>query len=245
MAKKESMRVMKVEIFSDVACPWCYIGKRRFEAALAQFEHSAQVEITWRSYQLDPQAPRHSGVTVNEILAKKYGMSLSQAAAANEKVSALAAQEGLEYHLEKAQYANTFDAHRLIQLAATHQLQDEVEERLFQAYFTEGAALDKAETLVKLVSEVGLDGEEARSVLESDAYTDEVRADAKRARALGIQGVPFFVIDEKYGVSGAQPTEVFSELLEKVWAESHPLVKLRSVSQEEAGSCEGDSCAIA
>ncbi len=219
---------MKVEIWSDVACPWCYIGKRRFESALAHFAHREQVEVTWRSYQLDPGAPRDPGQTVNEILAQKYGVHLSQATAMNERVSAIAAQEGLEYHLGQAKYGNTFDAHRLIHLAATHGLQQEAEERLFQAYFTEGRALGDAETLVQLVSEIGIGADEARAVLGSDAYADEVRADEQRARAFGIGGVPFFAVDERYGVSGAQPTELFGEVLERAWAESHPLIQVGS-----------------
>lgn len=236
---------MKVEIFSDVACPWCYIGKRRFETALGQFEQSDQVEITWRSYQLDPSAPRNSGISLNELLARKYGMSQQQAAATNNQVSTLAAGEGLEYHLEKAQYGNTFDAHRLIQLAATHQLQDEVEERFFKAYFTEGAALDDPETLVNLVSEVGLAAGEARAVLAGDEYSEAVREDIELARELGIQGVPFFVIDEKYGISGAQSAEVFKKALDQIWAEAHPAAKLVSVTGAEGNSCEGDNCSIA
>ena len=235
---------MKVEIWSDVACPWCYIGKRRFEAALAHFTHREQVEVTWRSYQLDPGAPRDSGKRVNEILSQKYGVSLSQAVAMNERVSAIAAQEGLEYHLEQAKYGNTFDAHRLIHLAATHRLQEEAEERLFKAYFTEGRVLGDAETLVQLVSELGIDADEARTVLNSDAYADEVRADEQRARAFGIGGVPFFAVDEKYGVSGAQPPEVLGEVLEQAWAESHPLIQVGRAPQNEAGSCDGESCAI-
>src|SRR6266700_734634 len=217
---------MKVEIWSDVACPWCYIGKRRIEGALAQFEHQDQVEITWRSYQLDPQAPRTSEETMNELLARKYGMSQKQAAAANDRVSGIAAQDGLEYHMEQVQYGNTFDAHRLIHLAATHHLQDEMEERFFKAYFTEGVKLGDVETLVKLATEVGIDAEEARTVLASDRYAHEVRADIQRARRLGVQGVPFFAIDEKYGVSGAQPAEVLKEVLEQAWAEAHPLIKV-------------------
>jgi predicted DsbA family dithiol-disulfide isomerase len=236
---------MKVEIFSDVVCPWCYIGKRRFESALGQFEQSDQVEITWRSYQLDPSAPRNSGLNLNELLARKYGMTTQQAVAANDRVSSLAAAEGLDYHLEKARYGNTFDAHRLIQLAAAHQLQNEVEERFFKAYFSEGAVLDDPETLVSLVSEVGLDAEEARAVLASDEYTEAVRSDIEEARELGIQGVPFFVIDEKYGISGAQPTEVFKKALDQIWAESQPVSKLVSVTGVEGEACEGDSCAIA
>ncbi len=236
---------MKVEIWSDVACPWCYIGKRRFESALAHFAHREQVEVTWRSYQLDPGAPRDPGKTVNEILAQKYGASLSQAAAMNERVSAIAAQEGLEYHLEHAKYGNTFDAHRLIHLAATHGLQHEAEERLFKAYFTEGRALGDAETLVQLASDIGIDADEARAVLRSDAYADEVQADKQRARAFGVSGVPFFAVDEKYGVSGAQSAELFGEVLERAWAESHPLIQVGSASQDDAGPCDGENCAIA
>ncbi len=234
---------MKVEIWSDVACPWCYIGKRRIEGALAQFEHQDQVEITWRSYQLDPQAPRTSEETMNELLARKYGMSQKQAAAANDRVSGIAAQDGLEYHMEQVQYGNTFDAHRLIHLAATHHLQDEMEERFFKAYFTEGVKLGDVETLVKLATEVGIDAEEARTVLASDRYADEVRADIQRARRLGVQGVPFFAIDEKYGVSGAQPAEVLKEVLEQAWTESHPLIKVGGATQD-AGLCDDDSCSI-
>jgi predicted DsbA family dithiol-disulfide isomerase len=153
---------MKVEIWSDVACPWCYIGKRRFESALAQFEHRDQIEVTWRSYQLDPDAPRTSEKTVNEILAEKHGMSMAQAVALNNQVSGIATQEGLSYHLEQAQYGNTFDAHRLIHLAATHHLQDEMEKRLFHAFFTEGAALGDTETLVKLAVDIGIDADESQ-----------------------------------------------------------------------------------
>ena len=234
---------MKVEIWSDVACPWCYIGKRRFESALAQFEHRDGIEVIWRSYQLDPSAPRVSGKAVNEVLAGKYGVSLKQAEAMNEQVSGIAAKEGLEYHLEQAQYGNTFDAHRLIHLAATHNLQDEMKERLLKAYFTEGAALGESETLVKLAVEVGIDEDEVRALLASDAYADEVRADVQRARRLGVQGVPFFAIDEKYGISGAQPSEVFKEVLEQAWIELHPLIQVNGAA-EDTGFCDGDACAI-
>ncbi|HLZ23781.1 MAG TPA: DsbA family oxidoreductase [Ktedonobacterales bacterium] len=235
---------MKVEIWSDVVCPWCYIGKRRFESALTQFAHRDQVEVTWRSYQLDPQAPRETGQTVTETLARKYGVSVEQATAMNDRVSTLAAQEGLEYHLENASYSNTFDAHRLIHLAATRHLQHEAEERFFKAYFTEGAALNEAETLVRIAAEVGIPADDARAVLSTDAYADEVRADEQRAGILGIRGVPFFVIDEKYGVSGAQPSDVFGKVLEQAWAESHPLITIGSAAQDDAGTCDGDTCAI-
>jgi predicted DsbA family dithiol-disulfide isomerase len=236
---------MKVEIWSDVVCPWCYIGKRRFESALAEFEHADEVEITWRSFQLDPSAPHNSDMTVNEVLAGKYGMSVAQARAANDRVSDLAAQEGLEYHLEKAKYSNTFDAHRLIHLAAAHGKQGEMKERLMRGYFTEAATVGDIETLVQLATEVGIDAEEARGVLESDAYAEEVRTDEKRARMFGVRGVPFFAIDEKYGISGAQPADAMKDVLEQVWAESHPLIQVGAVAADaDSGICEGDSCAI-
>jgi predicted DsbA family dithiol-disulfide isomerase len=234
---------MNVEIWADIACPWCYIGKRRFEAALAQFAHRDQVEVTWRSYQLDPDAPRISKKTLNEVLAEKHGMSTARAVALNNQMTELAAKEGLEYHFERTRYGNSFDAHRLIHLAATHHLQGEMEERLFKAYFTEGAALGETETLVKLAVEAGLDSEEARAVLTGETYANEVRADTQRARQLGIGGVPFFAIDETYGISGAQPSAVLKEALERAWNESHPLIKVTGGTQD-AGYCEGESCML-
>ena len=234
---------MKVEIWSDVVCPWCYIGKRRFESALAQFEHNAQVEVVWRSYELDPHAPRNLDESLYTILSQKYGTSVEQAKSMTQRLVDLGAQEGLDYNFEIARSGNTFDAHRLIHLAATHHLQGQMKERLMRAYFTEGQPIGDTEILVKLATEVGLDADKARSVLTGDAYADEVRADEKRARMFGIQGVPFFAIDEKYGISGAQPTEVFSEVLEQAWAEAHPLIKVGG-SSHDVGSCDDDSCII-
>ncbi|MGZ3663653.1 MAG: DsbA family oxidoreductase [Ktedonobacterales bacterium] len=235
---------MKIEIWSDVACPWCYIGKRRFEAAFAQFPHRDEVEVVWRSFQLDPHAPRHSEKSVTDILAAKYGVSRAQAAAMNERVSGLAAQEGLEYHMDEMRYANTFDAHRLIHLAAAHGKQQEAEERFFKAYFTEGKDLGDAETLVQLATEIGVDGDEARAVLAGDTYADAVRADVQRAAEFGIQGVPFFAIDETYGISGAQPSDLFGEVLERAWSDAHPRLQMVSASQDDAGTCDDESCAI-
>ncbi len=236
---------MKVEIWSDVVCPWCYIGKRRFEAALAQFEHRDQVEVIWRSYQLDPNAPRHGEQKTTEMLAQKYGVSVEQAAKMQARVSAIAAQEGLEYHLDQTRHENTFDAHRLLHLAAEEGRQGEAEERFFRAHFTEGKALGDYETLVQLAAEVGIAEDEARAVLASDAYADAVRADIRRAWMFGIGGVPFFAIDERYGISGAQPSELLKDVLEQAWADSHPLIKVsRAASEEEANACEGDSCAL-
>ena len=235
---------MKVEIWSDVVCPWCYIGKRRFEAALATFKHRDQIAITWKSFELDPNASSTSEETLSQMLAKKYGMSEEKAAAANEHVTSLAEEEGLDYHLEKAHPSNTFDAHRLIHHAATQGLQGAMKERLMHAYFTEGQQVGDIETLVKLGAEVGLDAAKTRIALAKDTYADEVAADEKEARMLGISGVPFFVIDEKYGISGAQPTELFQQALEQAWSESHPLIQVGSTNADTAGSCEGDNCAI-
>ncbi|HWE64138.1 MAG TPA: DsbA family oxidoreductase [Chloroflexota bacterium] len=233
---------MKVEIWSDVVCPWCYIGKRRFETALAQFAHRDQVEVLWRSFELDSNAPRRSQGTLSDLLARKYGMAPAQAAAANTQLTDLAAAEGLEYHLDRAQHGNTFDAHRLIHLAAAHGLQDAAEERLMTAYFTEGLPIGDAETLVTIVSEAGVDAGEARAVLDGDAYAEDVRADERRASAFGIRGVPFVVVDEKYGVSGAQPSAVFLDVLEQAWTAAHPLTLVGSAAG--AVACEGDSCAV-
>lgn len=238
------MKPMQVEIWSDVVCPWCYIGKRRFEAALANFKQRDQVEVVWKSFELDPHAPSTSEDTLNQMLARKYGMSEEKAAAANQRVTTLAAQEGLDYHLDQAHPGNTFDAHRLIHFAASRGLQGEMKERLMHAYFSEGQPIGDRETLVKLGAEVGLDAAEARAVLAGNEYSDEVNADKREASLLGISGVPFFVIDEKYGISGAQPTELFQQALEQAWSESHPLIQVRASSAEDTGSCDGESCAL-
>ncbi|HAO98499.1 MAG TPA: disulfide bond formation protein DsbA, partial [Fibrobacteres bacterium] len=201
-------------------CPWCYIGKRRLESALKRFPHRDEVEILWRSFELDADAPRNFDGTADERIAKKYGMSLAQAATSHERVTTLAAKEGLEYHFEYSQYGNTFDAHRLIHFAKTKGLQGEMKERLMKAYFTEGEAISDIDTLVKLAVELGMNSDEVRAVLEGDSYASEVRADEELAIKFGIQGVPFFVINRKYGISGAQPVEAFLETLERAREES-------------------------
>jgi len=211
---------MRVEIWSDIACPWCYIGRRSFEKALNQFEHRDQVEVIWRSYQLDPNAPRDYAGNVNDLLAQRYGMSREKAESLNVHVSALAAQEGLEYHLDRAHPVNSLDAHRLIHLAADHGLQGQMKERLQKAYFTEGLVVSDLDALVKLAVEVGLDADETRQVLQGNLYADAVRADIRRAQMIGVNGVPFFVLDEKYAVSGAQPVEVFLTALEGAWKDN-------------------------
>jgi predicted DsbA family dithiol-disulfide isomerase len=234
---------MKVEIWSDVVCPWCYIGKRRFEQALARFAHRDEVEIVWRSFELDPGAPRSTPGSLNDMLAKKMGTTTARAAAMNAHVSELAAGEGLDYHLDIARPGNTFDAHRLIHLAAANGKQGEAKERLMRAYFTEGAAIGERETLVALGVELGLPAEDVRAALESDTYAAEVRADENRARMFGISGVPFFAIDERYGISGAQPAELFTQTLEQAWAEAHPLTMV-GVAGTDGADCADGSCAI-
>jgi predicted DsbA family dithiol-disulfide isomerase len=207
---------LTVEIWSDVVCPWCYIGKRRFEAALAEFPHA--VNTVWRSFELDPAAPATREHGAAEHLAEKYGMSVEQAEESHAKMTALAAQEGLEYHFETTRGGNSFDAHRLIHLAAAHGKQAEAQERVMRAYFTEGVAIGDREALVALAADLGLDPDEARAVLDGDAYADAVREDELLARRIGIQGVPFFVLDRRYGVSGAQPAELLVQALEQACA---------------------------
>jgi predicted DsbA family dithiol-disulfide isomerase len=208
---------MKVEIWADIYCPWCYIGKRRFERALEQFEHRDEVKVVWRSFQLDPHAPREPKAPAIEMLAQKYGVSLERARAMNRHVTTVAAQEGLEYHMDEVHRGNSFDAHRLVHLATTQGLADEMEERLFHAHFTEGQQVSDHETLIRLATEVGLGADEVRTMLGSDQFAAEVRADQQRAALLGSRGVPFYVFEERFGVSGAQPVELFQQALERTW----------------------------
>ncbi len=210
---------MQVEIWSDVVCPYCYVGKRRFEAALAAFPHHDAVDVTWRSFELDADAPRTTSGNLVDRLAEKYRVTREQAAEMNANVVAMASAEGLDFRLEQARPGNTLDAHRLIHHAAAHGLQGEAKERLLRAYFTEGRAIGEHETLLDVAVALGLDADEARTMLASDAYVDDVRRDELEAARYGIRGVPFFVVDRAFGVSGAQPTDVFTQLLERAWAE--------------------------
>jgi len=209
---------VQVEIWSDVVCPWCYIGKRRFEEALRRFDGRDDVEVTWRSFELDPDAPA-VGVDVLEHLADKYGVSKGEAQAMQHRVTQAAAGEGLEYHLDRTQRGNSFDAHRLLHLAKEHGRQPELEERLFRAYFTDGEAIGAADVLRRLAVEAGLPEVDVDDVLGSDRYADAVRDDERTAQQLGARGVPFFVVDRRYGASGAQDPAVLLELLEKAATE--------------------------
>ena len=233
---------MKIEVWSDVVCPFCYVGKRRLEAALAEFPHREAVEVVWRSFELAPDAPAETGEPLDAMLARKYGMDLAEARAANARVTAMAAEVGLEFRLDRARSGNTFDAHRLLHLAATRGLGGAAKERLLRAYFTEGRAVGVREELVALGVDVGLDEAEVRAALDGGAHADAVRADQHEARELGVQGVPFFVIDRRYAVSGAQPTSVFEDVLARAWAERAP--KLQAVGAETDAACVDEACAV-
>jgi predicted DsbA family dithiol-disulfide isomerase len=207
---------MKIEIWSDVVCPWCYIGKRRLEHALTEFEHADDVEVTWRSFQLNPEFPPGEATPTAEYLARRFGPQSAQMAA---RVADIAKGEGLDFDNASALAVNTFDAHRLLHLAADLGVADAATERLLRAHFTEGANLADADTLVNLMKEAGADPDRAREVLDGDEYAAQVHADIAEARMLGSTGVPFFVIDRKYGISGAQPTETFLHALRTAWAQ--------------------------
>lgn len=211
---------MRIEIWSDIACPWCAIGKRRLERALAAFEHRDAVEVAWRSFELDPAAPRRHGRPQPELLAEKYGMPIAQARTMNARMSGAAAAEGLQFDLDRAQVGNTFDAHRLIHFATAQGRRDEVVARLFRAYLGEGRAIGEHEVLVEIAAEAGLDAEAVRAVLASDDYAAAVRADEARAQQFGITGVPFFAIDERVGIAGAQRPEILLEALREAWRDS-------------------------
>lgn len=210
---------MKVEIWSDYACPFCYLGKRRFEKALELFQHKDEVEVIFRSFELDPSMSKEVQSSMQELLAAKYGMSIEEAKAANDRVAEQAEQEGLVYRFATMIPTNTFDAHRLTHYAKKQGLMTEISERLFKAYFTDSLHIGDIETLIFLAQGVGLNGEEVGDLLKSDAYGEQVRTDERLAGELGIRAVPCFVLDGKYAVTGAQPTEVFLNTLEQVWAE--------------------------
>ena len=214
---------MDVEIWSDIACPWCYVGKRRFEAALARFEHRDDVRVRWRSFELDPSAPRERGGDRAARLAEKYGMTLEQAQAAERQMTDVAAGEGLDFRFDIARSGLTFDGHRMIHLAAEHDLQDVMKERLLRAYFTEGELVGDHDTLMRLATEVGLPEDEARATLSGERFTGAVRDDELAAQDLGITAVPTFVVDRALGASGAQPPDQLLDLLRRGWANRAPV----------------------
>ena len=234
---------MRVEIWSDVVCPWCYVGKRNFEAALAGFDHRDDVEVTWRSFELDPSAPTEREGDYVTHLARKYGMSRDQAQNMIDSMTAKGASVGLVLDFDNARPGNTFDGHRLLHFAAERGVQQALKERLLRANFSEGEPVGRRETLVRLAAEVGLPAEETAAVLDSDAYAADVRADEELAMDLGISAVPFFVIDRKFGIPGAQPPDAILRALQRAWENSegpsgspgHPPTD---------GSCSSEDCSI-
>ena len=228
---------MQVEIWSDIACPWCYVGKRRFEAALAQFPHRDQVQVTWRAFELDPDAPHEREGERAARLAEKYGTSVERAREMEQNMTDTAAGEGLAFRFDIARSGNTFDAHRVVHLAAEHGLQDAMKERLMKAYLEEGELISDRDTLVRLGSEVGIPKDELIDTLASDRFGAEVRDDERTAFGFGISAVPTFVIDRQFGVSGAQPPELLLQMLERGWESRTPV---EIVSGGEA--CGPDGC---
>jgi predicted DsbA family dithiol-disulfide isomerase len=226
-------------VWSDVVCPWCYIGKRRLEAALERFPHRDSVEVVWRSFQLDPTAPEGETHATLPALAAKYGRSVEEMRGTMRHVEETAAGEGLAYDLANAVSGNTLPAHELLHLAAEHGLQGEAKERLLHAHFEEARSVFDADSLTALAVEVGLDEAEVRAALADSRYRPAVREDIETARALGATGVPFFVVDRRYGASGAQPADLLLQLLERAWADAHPLATVPA-----AEGCEDGSCAV-
>ncbi len=235
---------MLVEIWSDIVCPWCYIGKRRFESALARFEHAAEVEVRWRSFELDPHAPFRRAGNMAEHLAAKYGMTVEQAADRLESLDRLAAAEGLEYDLARTKGGNTFAAHRLIHLGYERDPDTgaALKEALLEAYFVRLLPVTEPDVLREIGVKAGLDPDEVQEVIDSDRYAGEVRRDEAEAAALGCTGVPFFVFDRAFAVPGAQDPDTFLATLRRAWERSHPAME--TVSGADTGVCTDDSCGI-
>jgi predicted DsbA family dithiol-disulfide isomerase len=233
---------MRIEVWSDVVCPWCYIGKRHLESALDTFDHKDDVEVIYRSFELDPGAPEVPVETTVESLAKKFGTDVAGARELMARADGAAASVGLEFNHADAPHARTVTAHRLLHLAAHEGLQGELKEALLATYFVRGENIGDPDVLRKVAVDTGLDAGRVDEVLGSEEYLDDVHADIAQARAYGATGVPFFVVDERYGVSGAQPTEVFSQLLERAWADGHPAIEL--VGAGDADACGPDGCPI-
>lgn len=211
---------MKIEVWSDFACPFCYLGKRRLELALEEYDKKDNVEVSFRSFELDPEAKKQYDVSIHELIANKYGISVEEAKASNSQIISQAKEVGLQYNFDDIIPTNTFDAHRLTQYAKSEGKGKEITERIFKAYFEESLNLSDHEILARLAEEIGLSKEEAMEVLASDKFTEEVRQDQKAAARYAVRGVPYFLIDDKYAISGAQPTETFLQVLRKLDTES-------------------------
>ncbi len=231
---------MLLEVWSDVACPWCWVGKRRLEDALARFEHASSVQVVWRAFELDPSAPALREGDYVERLARKYGQSRAGAQAMIDRMVETGAREGLRFDFAKARGGNTFFAHRLLYLAGERGIQEQVKERMFRGYFSEGAAIGVPDVALSLAVEAGLDADEASALIASDQFTREVRAEQREAHALGVDGVPFFLFDRRYAVAGAQPSELLLQALDRAFGE-------RSIARPPDGAtgpaCGPEGCA--
>ncbi|MES0857402.1 DsbA family oxidoreductase [Geobacillus sp. G4] len=234
---------MNIEIWSDFVCPFCYIGKRRLEQALEQFPHREDVEIVFRSFELDPNAKKETSLTIHELIAKKYGITVEEAKRANADIGRQAEAVGLTFRFETMKPTNTFDAHRLAQYAKEKGKLNDVVERLFYAYFTESKRISNLDVLLALAEAAGLDRKETEEVLNDGRYAEEVRKDEAEAAKFGVRGVPFFILNRKYAISGAQPVEVFRRALEKVWEEEQQASPMRLLAGE-GGMCADGSCSI-
>lgn len=238
---------MRIDIWSDVVCPWCFIGKRRLETALSHFEHADDVEIVWHSFQLDPGAPTTPVETVAEALGRKYGGGPEGGKTMIDRVEAVAAEEGMLWRHHESKRVGTMDAHRLMHLALHEggpELQGRVKEALLAAYFIDARNVADHDELRAIVTGAGLDAVAVDRVLGSTEFADEVWADIEQAQAFGATGVPFFVVDNKFGISGAQPVEAFGQVLERVWSESHPVVEMLAGGDGSGDACGPDGCAI-
>lgn len=234
---------MKIQIWSDVMCPFCYIGKRRFEEALTAFEFKEQVEIEWKSFQLNPALKTDTSISIDQYLANAKGWQLDYAQQLNKQVTEMAAQVGLTYNFDAAVVANSFNAHRFTHLAKKYKLGDEAEEQLFKAYFTDGKNIDDIETLVELGAQIGLNPTETHNVLnDATAYAEDVHRDVQQAQTLGIRGVPFFVMNDHYAVSGAQATDVFTNTLYSAYAEWQQQPKGLEITEGPSCDADGNNC---
>lgn len=238
---------MKIEVWSDFVCPFCYIGKRRLEEALAQFPNKDQVDVEYKSFELDPNSPKHSDKGIHEALATKYGMSVEQAIQMNKGIAQQATGVGLTFNFDEMKPCNTFDAHRLAKFAKTNEKEAAITEKFLHAYFTDSKDLGDHDTLVAIAEQAGIDRQEALNILQDNtAFNNDVRVDEAIAKQYGVSGVPFFIINQKYAISGAQPTETFANALQKVWEEESTEPKLQVLSTEgtDVDSCADGSCAI-
>ncbi len=234
------MAEMRIDVWSDIACPWCYVGKRRLERALKDFPHADDVKVVWHAFELDPAAPheRDPAVSHTERIAKKYGISAEQARRNSERLRDVARGEGLAFDFEHIRSGNMFDAHRLVHLGHARGVQDAVKERFLRAYLEEGALMSDHATLVRLATEAGLNAGEAADVLASDQFAEAVRADEAEAHELGISGVPCFVLDGRFAVSGAQSPQILLSALHQAWSEREPA----ATAFAEGAACGPDGC---